>query len=262
MKRILKLILGFNVASLVHLIRLEPRTFVRSCLGAFAISRDAATPEYETRRELSRIPEISVGEILGERRSVIQLTVMRYEDGMLLTEQAMVLLSILVADAPSEVLEIGTYMGHTTRQMAENLPTATIHTVDLPPGFSAENDPKQAIPKDDFHLISRRVVGREFRDQPCAARIKQHFVDTAQWDFSGVGRPTFFFIDGSHTYEYCRNDSEKCLALCGGSGTFLWHDCDDIHPGVVKFVSEWRREGRDIKRISGTSMAYWKSSAA
>jgi len=38
-----------------------------------------------------------------------------------------------------------------------------------------------------------------------------------------------------------------------------WHDCDETHPGVVRLISEWRRQGKDIKRIAGTSIAYWKS---
>ncbi len=184
---------------------------------------------------------------------------MRSEDGILPSEHAMALLSVLAAEVPSEVLEIGTYMGHTTRQMAENLGTAIIHTVDLPQNFSVEHDPEQNFPKEDIDLIARRVVGREFNGHPCASRIKQHFADTASWDFHEAGRPTFFFIDGTHTYEYCKNDSEKCFELCGGRGVFLWHDCNDTHPGVVRFISEWRSQGKDIKRIAGTSIAYWKS---
>ena len=180
---------------------------------------------------------------------------------MLPSDQAMALLAILIAEAPNEVLEIGTYMGHTTRLMAENLESATIHTVDLPEAFSHDNraaDPSSLV-KDDFHLIARRVVGREYRTRAAAKRIRQHFADTATWDFREAGCPTFFFIDGSHTYEYCKNDSEKCFELCAGRGVFLWHDCDKNHPGVRRLIREWRAEGRDIKVISDTSLAYWKS---
>ncbi len=252
MKRLLRVILGFNAISLVHLIRLNPKQFLYACSAAFAASKGALYVFH-------RIPTISLDEILGERQAEVRLSVMRYEDGMLPSEQAMALLAILIAEAPAEVLEIGTFMGHSARKMAENLPTAIIHTVDLPQEFSAESDPAKDILKDDFHLIARRVVGREFAGRPCASRIKQHFADTATWDFRQAGNSTFFFIDGSHTYEYCKNDSEKCLELCDGRGVFLWHDCDETHPGVIKFVSEWRRRGRDIRRIAGTSLAYWKS---
>jgi len=172
----------------------------------------------------------------------------------------MALLSILAAENPREVLAIGTFMGHTaTKSMAENLNDALIHTVDLPPDFSAQQASPGEPPKDDFHLIAQRVVGREFKGQPIERRIRQHFGDTAIIDFHEFGKPTFFFIDGSHTYEYCKQDSEKCFALCGGVGTFLWHDVDESHPGVVKFILEWRSLGRNISRIEGTAVAYWKS---
>jgi hypothetical protein len=118
---------------------------------------------------------------------------------------------------------------------------------------------KTMPPKDDFHLIERRIVGREFKGLPIEAKIKQHFGDTAVMDFSKLGNAAFFFIDGSHTYEYCKNDSEKCFALCLGKGVFLWHDCDHSHSGVIRFISEWRAAGRDIVRIEETSLAYWKN---
>lgn len=205
------------------------------------------------------IPEVTLDEILGDRKATIKLNVVKYEDGMLPSHEAMALLAILVAENPGEVLEIGTYMGHTAKAMAENLNNSIIHTVDLSPDFSEPQDAKGGPPKDDFHLIRRRVVGREFKGQAIEQRIKQHFGDTAVMSFQAFGSPTFFFIDGSHTYEYCKQDSEKCFALCGGVGTFLWHDCDRGHPGVVKFILEWRALGRNIARIGGTAIAYWKN---
>jgi hypothetical protein len=253
MKSLIKVLLGFNAVSLVHLVRMQPARFVGACCRAFSSSRNAPVDA------LIRIPEIGLQEILADRNPVIRISLARYEDGMLPSDEAIALLAILVAEAPLELLEIGTFMGYTTRQIAENLETAIIHTVDLPEDFFPEDDPEQNLPKDDFHLIARRKVGREFKGRPCATRIKQHFGDTARWDFRKAGHPAFFFIDGSHTYEYCKNDSEKCLELSGGRGVFLWHDCDDTHPGVLRFISEWRKQGRNIRRISNTTLAYWKS---
>jgi len=131
--------------------------------------------------------------------------------------------------------------------MAENLAHATIHTIDLPPDFSSNKDSDSSLPKDDHHLIVRRVLGRELKGQLCEERIvRQHFGDTAIIDFARIGRPTFFFIDGTHTYEHCKSDSEKCLAVCPHGGTVFWHDCDELHPGVVKFVSEWPAHGKKL----------------
>jgi len=248
-----RVLLGVNLASLGALLRSGPRRFGRACTRSWQTARDTPSDA------LARIPEISVGEIVGARRPVIRMPVTQYEDGMLPNHELLALLSILVAESPKEVLEIGTYMGHTTRQMAENLTNGVVHTVDLPEDFASGSDPNQELPKDDFHLIQNRTVGREYKDSPCASRVRQHFGDSASWDFSQAGQSTFFFIDGSHTYEYCKSDSEKCFALCNGRGVFLWHDCDDGHPGVMQFVNEWRAMGRDLRRITGTAIAYWKS---
>jgi hypothetical protein len=259
LKSLVKSALGFNAASLVHLARLDTQAFASACQSAWRAAWKDQAPLSSSVEALPDIPGIDLGSILGDRKPVVRMPVQRYEDGMLPSNQAMVLLAILVAEAPAEVMEIGTFMGHTTRLMAENLPNAIIHTVDLPLDFRPENDTDSMIPKDDFHLISARKPGREFRDRPCAERIRQHFVDTAKWDFREAGHPTCFFIDGSHTYEYCKNDSEKCFEACGGRGVFLWHDCDPTHPGVVRFLDEWREMGRDIRVIDGTPIAYWKS---
>jgi hypothetical protein len=246
-------ILGCSPATLVRGIRFGLRDAYLSGRKSFV----STSPMMD--RQFKSIPVVDLEDVLCDRSPVIKLRVMKYEDGKLPTCDAIGLLSLLVAEQPREVLEIGTYMGHTTKAIAENLPEATIHTMDLPVDYSFEQDPNVNLPKDDLHLIGRRIVGREFKGMPCESRIVQHFGDTANFDFSKIGKPTFFFIDGSHTYEYCKNDSEKCFALCGGKGTFLWHDCDNAHTGVTRFVDEWRNSGRDIVRLEGTSLAYWKA---
>jgi hypothetical protein len=254
MKRVLKTLLGCNLASFVHLLRGQPQQFVNGCLSALSAAR------FPTPTANLPLPSVSLARILGARKADICLTVSQEEEGVLPYDQALALASILVAERPKSVLEVGTFMGTTTRLMAENLPDGTIHTVDLPLDFSLDEPPRNGMPKDDFQLITHRVVGREFLGQPCASRIVQHHADTAEWNFSAAAPANFFFIDGSHTYEYCKNDSEKCFALCGGEGVFLWHDCDRHHPGVIRFLMEWRAFGRDVRRIEGTPLAYWKGS--
>jgi Methyltransferase domain len=260
MNRYLEALQGVNLAALRRGFQEGPRALGRASRAACMAAQPAADrQETLVHKQMNQIPVVPLDDLLGDRKCEIRLRVMKYEDGMTPRNDALALLSILVAENPSEVLEIGTYMGHTARAMAENLPTATIHTIDLPPDFSAEQDTGDLPPKNDFHLIARRDVGREFKGQPCESRIVQHIGDTAVMDFSRIGRPTFFFIDGSHTYEYCKSDSEKCRSLCPKGGTFLWHDCYKGHPGVIKLMSEWRAQGRNIVRIQGTGLAYWKS---
>lgn len=259
MNKFLQALLGLNLAAGLRGLRRGPRQMFRaSRAGCLAARPFESSAEEKFLEEFHAIPEVSAESVLGERKAEIKLRVMQYEDGMMPTRDAIALLSILVAENPERVLEIGTFMGHTTRAMAENVERTTVHTMDLPPDFAANHDSGSVLPKDDFHLIARRVVGREFKGRACESRIVQHFGDTAVMDFKSTGQPTFFFIDGSHTYEYCKSDSEKCLAIAPRGSTFLWHDCNLTHPGVVRFVTEWRQAGRNLVRIQGTDLAYWK----
>jgi hypothetical protein len=162
---------------------------------------------------------------------------------------------------PVAIVEIGTFTGATTVRIVKQLPDAVVHTIDLGPNDSIQNEHLT-----DFHLIKRRdIVGREIaaRRSDCPG-IFQHYGDSATYDFSlfapdCFAPPTCFFIDGSHSYFYTRNDSEKSFALCNGHGLFFWHDANAAHPGVLKLLEEWRWLGRDIRLISSTTLAYWNS---
>jgi len=259
MNKYIEALFGFHPAALASGLKSGPRALFHSCRAAYRTT--TAKEDFEQKKfhdEFYAIPEISLGDVLRDRKAEIKLQVMKYEDGMMPTRDAIGLLSILVAERPDQVLEIGTFMGHTTRAMAENLEHAIIHTMDLPQDFQARPEAAEPLPKDDFHLISRRIVGREFKGLACEKRIVQHFGDTATLDFKTAGQPTFFFIDGSHTYEYCKSDSEKCLAIAAVGSTFIWHDCNLTHPGVIRFISEWRSAGRNLARLQGTDLAYWR----
>ena len=260
MNRWTEVCLGISPGGVLRGLRLGPIEFYRAARRAYW-----AAPPFEPKEQnraeniLRTIPEVSLEHILATSRVELKLPVMAYEDGMLPLPDLLALLSILALERPHEVLEIGTYMGHTTRAIAENAPNAVVYTIDLPEGADADPTAPSPLPKDDFHLIANRIVGREYKQHPhVSERIIQHFGDTALLDFAAMGRPSFFFIDGSHTYEYCKNDSEKCLALSSPGATFLWHDCDAGHPGVLQFVTEWRAAGRDVRRIAGTALGYWQ----
>ena len=255
----LKIILGCNGAAIIKGFRLGPAKFLSGSSRSFSACDPLGKNTGEAPTLLANIPEVKLLDVLGNRRSSIQITLQNYEPGMLPSEHAIALVAIAVAENPKEVFEVGTFCGHTTKLLAQNLRNASIHTIDLPPDFSPDRDSSQTILKDDFHLIRQRSVGREYKNQIGSERIIQHYGDTALWDFSLIRNASFFFIDGSHTYEYCKNDSEKCYKICSGRGTFLWHDCDLDHMGVLKFLNEWRALGRNIVRIRETSLAYWKS---
>jgi len=262
-KQLLKIILGWNLAVIIKGVRLGPSSAWSTSVASFdaAAIGDLWGKDFtKAKKSLAQIPEVPLIDLIGNRRAFVRLDIQRHQDGMLPQEHAIALLALADLENPSVVLEIGTFCGHTTRLLAQTLPMATIHTVDLPLDYVVGSDSKDSLRKDDFHLITQRAVGKEFNDQPEAGRIRQHLVDTAQTDFAFAKGASFFFIDGSHTYDYVKSDSEKCFDLCQGKGVFVWHDCDLNHAGVASFLSEWKSNGREIVRIKGTSIAYYKAS--
>lgn len=249
-KNIFKILLGINGISIVHLVKNGPTLFTEACKNAFTGAHTTDT------RALRIVPVVTLETLLNGSKPTISLNIGSKEDGAMPYYQAIPFVSLLVKHNPSVVLEVGTFLGHTTKLVAQNLPQATVHTFDLPPDFLSKQDTVTHLNKDDFHLIEKRKTGREFLGTPYEVRIQQHLGDTATIDFTVAQGSTFFFIDGSHTYDYCKNDSDKCYELCKGKGVFIWHDCDFAHPGVVQFVNEWRTLGRNIVRIEGTPLAY------
>jgi hypothetical protein len=230
---------------------------------AVSAQREAIRAQREaSRAQLNAIKEVDLAELVDSSTTVTLEANVRYENGAMPVDQLVMLMALLRQQRPEIVVEIGTFNGTTAKAMALNLPGATIHTVDLPPDFDPGADPNSIIPKDDFHLIGRRRVGEAFANDPRCVNIVQHFVDSADWDFQAAKGATFCLIDGSHTYEYCKNDTEKVLAIAGPDSLIIWHDCDDHHPGVVAFLHEFQSRGHNVIRLRNTYFALMKTGSA
>jgi hypothetical protein len=167
------------------------------------------------------------------------------------------ILALAIAQQPLGVLEIGTFWGSTTANLARNLPAAKIHTIDLPLDEGEVMESIAGQPVNDLHLIQSRQVGKAFRGTDVEDRITQHFGDTAKFDYSIIADPlSFFMIDGSHTYEYAKSDTLVCLALAKGPSTLVWHDCNQWQPGVTKWLVEMIDAGLPVKRVTRSAVAY------
>jgi hypothetical protein len=259
LKLIAKGILAFNIATLVCLFRLGPRICKQRLADCyFTLNPFGARPHPRLDEESSirsdEIPVVPLCLLTRTQPTVVVDASYSYFAGSLPWQDLLALLAIAVDRAPRAALEIGTYCGHTTRLLALNLPTAAIHTVDLPVDYSQEAD-GAPLAKDDFHLIGNRCVGQEYQRDSRVRNVSQHFADTAMWDFGVDPDITFVFVDGSHTYGYIRNDTMKSLqAFQGKPLTIVWHDCDNDHPDVARWLLEMRQCGYDVKRIEGTNL--------
>lgn len=164
---------------------------------------------------------------------------------------------LVAARSPRKILEIGTFRGLTTLNIAINAPDAEIHTLDLPPDA---NPASTRFSTNDAKIITSRR-GYYYETRAEAARIFQHYGDTATFDYKEIGGDVdFCLIDAAHSYEYVRNDTAKTLPLMSDGGLILWHDygrndflaASEDAWGVTRFIHEIADVGVGI--LQGTSL--------
>lgn len=256
------------------ILSLSLASVIRASLGGFKEGQQSLHDTYRAvspfsplkqgagRKMLALIPEVSL-ESLGELPEQITLD-MRYVDvnGATPFRDLIAILSLAKIQHPTAALELGTYLGSTTANLALNLPSAIIHTIDLPEDGAEAAALIEGQPVDDLHLISGRKLGKSFRGTAIEQRIVQHQGDTATYDYSVIHDPvTMFLVDGSHTYAYARSDTLHCFDLAREAQsecTFLWHDCDCFHRGVTTWLVEMIRAGLPVVRVRDTSLAYMR----
>jgi hypothetical protein len=261
MNKITKAVLALNVAGVARALRCGPGDAARKLISACDVIDPWGKPSEEisdeTLQHSQSVPMVDLEGVVPQLPFLRMDARQDFIDGALPYRDLVALLSLLDEWKPELVLEIGTFNGSTTAAMALNAPQAVIHTVDLPLDYDPSREEAGAMPKDDHHLIKKRRVGQAYISRPEIKNIVQHFVDSSDWDFAPVKGASFFFVDGAHTYDYVRNDTEKCMAVAAPRARFLLHDCDEYHADVIRYASELVRQGKSIRRIRNTAIAFF-----
>lgn len=250
-----KALLAMSGASVVRTLRCGVSDGTKSLIASYA-AIDPFSEIEKSRVSAERIPVRSL-RAFGDVPADLRLD-LRWADlsGSTPLNDVVAILSLAVAQQPEALLEFGTFCGSTTANFALNLPNATIHTIDLPPDSEEAERMIRGKPVDDWHLIQSRHLGGAFLGTPLADRIVQHTGDTGTYDYGVIRDPlSFFLIDASHTYEYVKSDTLRAFALAKGSCTFAWHDCDSLHPGVIRWLLELIQAGLPVVRVEGTIVA-------
>lgn len=134
------------------------------------------------------------------------------------------------------IVEIGTNRGGTTAEIADAFPTREIHTVDC-------NLPVYGLNEED--------IGAECKS---CNNVQLHRMDSK--DFHHPQGTGVIFIDGDHTWEGVKADTEKALAhYRNHRGIIIWHDYTpefEVWPylGWLRHNMHW-----DIAQVDMTSLA-------
>jgi predicted O-methyltransferase YrrM len=159
---------------------------------------------------------------------------------------------------PRVVFEIGTLRGSSTLHLALNSPEdARVFTLDLPPGQE-----QFALPATVSDVETARTgtttTQYAFSGTDVERKIQTLHGDSARFDFSPWhGKVDLFFIDGAHSYEYVRSDTEHALACVRPGGALAWHDFGRAGVnGVSRYLAELAAGGLDVFVVPGGSLAY------
>lgn len=208
----------------------------------------------------SGIPIQPLNELVDLKKQVT-LSNFLSRDGNVSAFELMAIVSIVADIQPKTVLEIGTFDGNTTLQVALNCQEdAVIHTIDLP------NDPTEtAMPvwtADLKYALDKAKHIRKYVGTAMEANIVQHFGDSTAYDFSKFtdqGLIDFCFIDGGHSYDCVKSDTENTFKHLSKNGVVLWHDFAPTCPGNFAYLCELNKL-YPLVHIAGTTIVMHKSS--
>ena len=163
-------------------------------------------------------------------------------------EELVALLAVQKFTKAMRVIEVGTFDGNTTLNLAANVDAGgLVVTLDLPPEGSTTTD--YAGTGKPAAFAARQYVGH-----PAEARIRQVYGDSAALDWSSFGG-TFdlAFLDGDHSTRYVRSDTQKALGVLRPGGLVVWHDYEYRSVSVVLDAAV--AAGEEIHWIRGTRLA-------
>jgi len=211
----------------------------------------------DVQRKKSPIPTVELAELVSPDIEV-HLSHFLGRDGNVSTYETLAISSLVSHHAPSTLLELGTFDGNTTLQMALNSPPdAVIHTLDLP---EAPMRTKEPISKADLrYVLDAKKQRRKYVGTSVESKIVQHFGDSTNFDFTRFmdrGPIDFVFIDAGHTYECVKSDTFHALQVLSPKGMILWHDCHPFWNGVFRYLNELSSD-LPIRRIANTNLAYY-----
>ena len=156
------------------------------------------------------------------------------------------------------VLELGTFNGNTTLQLAANLSDgAAITTLDLPlesTGVSANNSHDSSL------VVAEARQRHRYEGTAYAERITQVYGNSLEADFSTLcsAAPDFIFIDAGHSDECVRNDTETSLRILAPGGIIVWHDYSQDWPDVYDYLEELSVR-LALRHVEGTTLVVFRS---
>lgn len=132
------------------------------------------------------------------------------------------------------ILELGTYKGHTTENIANNSNCIKLTTVDMVKEKHITNTKFQ-----NHEILSEKDSGEQIKNKKIIKIQKttdEFFADNFDL-YDGI------FIDASHDYEQVKKDTENSLKFLKPNGIIVWHDVYNQKKCCSKCFAEPENDG-------------------
>ena len=159
------------------------------------------------------------------------------------------ILSLIKYHKPKNLLEIGTYYGHTTKIISDKFPHLDITTTDPGDKILLNNRPSNQ----NGEYLQQNEIGKMFLGNNKIKLIKNDIHDIQFFD----EKFDFIFIDGNHSYNSVIKDTQLSLNILNTNGVIVWHDWDNVKD-VNAALNEFNL-GKPIIHIHNTWIAYYES---
>ena len=204
--------------------------------------------KHKNKRPAPIIPQKQFIDLIEEKGlddfTTINFKCLKYVSGNISMTELFYIVMTVALFRPQWIMEFGTFNGRTTLNMAINSPNSDIVTVDLPRNkknrtkFPLE-DKGNLNSLDETGYVGNKSKLWQGQDPSIVKRITQVWEDTAKLKFGFYkDKFDFLFIDASHTYENCKNDSYNGHKIIKKKGIIYWHDYNGW-PGVTEALNEY-----------------------
>ena len=218
----------------------------------------------DTHQQRTSLREASWQELIPSR-PVSVVAARKANGNVRLSELAVLAKAAAAVPAEGSIIEIGTFDGRTTLNLAANSAADTkVFTLDLPPDVSTRFE----LAVGERQFVEKPAPGDRYRrcGEPwaqSAGRITQLHGDSAAFDWSPfVKTASLVFVDGSHSYEYAAGDSETAFRLVAPGGIVIWHDYG-VWEGVTRALEDLEEARKlGLRKIRGTSLVFWRAPEA
>lgn len=125
--------------------------------------------------------------------------------------------------------EVGTWTGKTTYEIASRFPDKKIYAFDFLENKISEKEQNARCLKDELCKYAIHLPNVHF-----------NYIHSDNIDYNKYDNISVIFIDGDHSYEGCKRDTEKALKYMEnrGSGFIAWHDVINGHDFGVRLFLE------------------------